>query len=153
MDKLIQFQMNKKEEEMNQIMQCNEVTSQYGFALTTQDIEDLLITKQKVLQEVGRVEFHTTILQQIIYEFCDSVFINKYNYVEIITQLLEIFYYYRDATEDYLSDEEIIRYMKIAFDGCCQGSLEYLSEEQLSILIDCLNDKKDIYVGLDYGDI
>jgi len=41
----------------------------------------------------------------------------------------------------------------MAFDGCCQGSLYYLSEEQLNTLMDDLNDRNDIYVGLAYGDI
>ena len=153
MDKIMQFHFIKKEEEINQIMKCNKVSIQYGLTLTLQDIEGLLETKQKILQDVGRIEFDSTILQQMVYEFCDSLFIHKYNYVETMTQLLEIFYYYRDATEDYLSDEEIIRYMKMAFDGCCQGSLYYLSEEQLNTLMDDLNDRNDIYVGLAYGDI
>ena len=43
--------------------------------------------------------------------------------------------------------------MKMAFDGCCQGSLYYLSEERLNTLMDDLNDRNDIYVGLAYGDI
>ena len=153
MDKIMQLQVVKKEEEINQIMKCNELSIQYGLTLTPQDVEGLLEMQHKVLQDVGRVEFHSTILQQIIYEFCDSLFIHKYNYVETINQLLEIFYYYRDATEDYLTDEEIIHYMKIAFDGCCQGSLYYLSEEQLNTLMDDLNSRNDIYEGLAYGDI
>lgn len=153
MDKKMLFQMVQNKEEINRIVKCNEVTNQYGLALTIEDVEELLETKQKVLQEVGRVEFHSTLLEQIIYEFCDSLFIHKYNYVESINRVLEIFYYYRDATEDYLSDEEIIQYMKMAYDGCCQGSFDYLSEEQLNTLMDDLQDKRNIYEGLEYGDI
>ena len=79
MDKIMQLQVVKKEEEINQIMKCNELSIQYGLTLTPQDVEGLLEMQHKVLQDVGRVEFHSTILQQIIYEFCDSLFIhNRY---------------------------------------------------------------------------
>ena len=62
--------------------------------------------------------------------------------------LIEIFYYYKDAMEEILSDEEIIHYLKYAFEGRCQGSLELLAEEQLDDLIDAINHHYDIFEDL-----
>lgn len=147
------FLQRIQDNEKNEIMKCNRLIEKYDLVLSEKDVEQLLETKNNVLKDVGRIEFQSIIIQQLIYELCDSVFINKYNYVETLHRFIEIFYYYKDATEDYLSDEDIISYMKCAFEGCCQGSLDYLAGEQLTRLIDCLNEGIDIFEELDYGNI
>ena len=48
MDKIMQLQVVKKEEEINQIMKCNELSIQYGLTLTPQDVEGLLEMQHKV---------------------------------------------------------------------------------------------------------
>lgn len=148
---LIHLLQETDEQEKNEIMACQKRISQCNLTLTKQDIEGLIITRKQVLRDVGRVEFHSTIIEQIIEEFCDSLFINPYNYVDSLYRIIEIFYYYKDATEDYLTDEEIIHYLKLAFDGVCQGSFDELSERQLDILCYHLMYKEDIYEDIEYG--
>ncbi|MFR2722923.1 MAG: DUF6323 family protein [Thomasclavelia ramosa] len=42
----------------------------------------------------GLLEFKSTIIKDFILAFCDSQFIAKYGYLEMLSQLIEIFYYY-----------------------------------------------------------
>ena len=142
------FLLINNEEETHQIMQCQDIINQYGLILTREDGKDFITTRQNTLKDIGRIEFRSTIIQQLIEEFCDCTFINKYNFPETMNALIEIFYYYKDAMEEILSDEEIIHYLKYAFEGRCQGSLELLAEEQLDDLIDAINHHYDIFEDL-----
>jgi|GEM_PF-1347518 len=148
------FRQLSKKEQVNNVLECNNRSLDFGLALTQKQVEQIVETRDQALQTNQRIEFQSTIIEDIIEEFMDSQFITKYNYAEIIEGLIEIFYYYKDATEEYnLSDEEIIHYLKVAYDGVCQGSLDSLYEEQLSKLIDSISQNLDIYEGTDYGNI
>jgi hypothetical protein len=57
-----------------------------------------------------------------------------HNYTRTIHELLEIFYYYKNETLDIVSDDDLIKYMKTAFDGICQGSLDLLKGRELARL-------------------
>ena len=54
-----------------------------------------------------------------------------HNYEETLYELLEIFYYYKNETLDLIGDDYLVKYMKSAFDGIWQGSLELLSGREL----------------------
>ncbi|WP_279230461.1 DUF6323 family protein [Clostridium thermarum] len=41
----------------------------------------------------GRIEFGSGVIGKIIMEFCDSPYISKHNYVEILNELIDIFLY------------------------------------------------------------
>lgn len=118
----------------DQILKCNEFTAKYGLTLTPKQAMNLVETRCRSLKDNGRIEFGPGIIDKIIKEFCDSPFINQDNYEETLEELIRIFYYYKNETLDKLSDDELIKYMKKAFDGPCQGSLELLSDSELDRL-------------------
>lgn len=121
------FQNNLLEKEVfNDIIQCNEVTREYGLKLSEKDVKEIIDTRNIALQKSGRIEFNGQIINKIITAFCDSPYISQYNYGETINELVEIFYNYKNETLDYISDDELIEIMKENFDNYCQGSLEIL---------------------------
>ncbi|AUM94566.1 MULTISPECIES: DUF6323 family protein [Clostridium] len=121
------FQNNLLEKEVfNDIIQCNEVTREYGLKLSEKDVKEIIDTRNIALQKSGRIEFNGQIINKIITSFCDSPYISQYNYSETINELVEIFYNYKNETLDYISDDELIEIMKENFDNYCQGSLEIL---------------------------
>ena len=99
----------------------------------TQAVE-LVETRSIALSDNGRIEFGGGVIDKILKEFCDSLYISMHNYTQTISELLEIFYYYKNETLDLVSDDELIKHMKTAFDGICQGSLELLSGRELDRL-------------------
>lgn len=108
------------------VMRMNERTEQFGLVLREEDGKLILEEKNRILRELKRVEFGPGITEKLIDEFCDSPYIDQNSYVDTILRLQEIFYQYKNETLDELTDEELLKLMKTAFDGGCHGDLEYL---------------------------
>lgn len=140
------------QKEVTGILKCNDVSSRYGIILKESDARELVAVRQEIVNEVGLIEFKSIIVEAIVLAFCDSQFITKYDYLDMLSQLVEIFYYYRTEVDELMSDEDIIKYMRLAFEGTCQGSLDWLSDHQLNKLLDDLCNNKDIFEELDYAD-
>lgn len=139
------------QKEVTGILKCNDVSSRYGIVLKESDARELVAVRLKVVNEVGLIEFKSIIVEAIVLAFCDSQFITKYDYLDVLSQLVEIFYYYRKELDELMSDEDIIKYMQLAFEGPCQGSLEQLSDYQLDKLLDDLSANRDIFEELAYA--
>ena len=118
----------------DKILRCNDFTAKYGLMLTEKQALDLAKARVYSLKENGRVEFGTGIIDKLIKEFCDSPFIHNSDYAETLQGLIDAFYYFKNETLDRLSDDALIKYMKKAFDGPCQGSLELLLGTELERL-------------------
>ncbi len=116
---------------VSEIMKCNDMTVKFGLILTEAQALELVETRSYALKQNGRIEFGGGVIDKIISEFCDSPYISINNYNETVHELLEIFYYYKNETIDLMSDDDLIKYMKNAFDGICQGSIELLSGREL----------------------
>lgn len=116
---------------VNEVMKCNDLTAHFGLVLTETQALELVETRSLALKQNGRLEFGGGVIDKIIVEFCDSPYLIRENYEEVLHDLLEIFYYYKNETLDLISDEDLVKYMKNAFDGNCQGSLELLSGREL----------------------
>lgn len=133
-----------------ELRECNAFTGQFGITLTERQIQTLVEKRFEALNSTGRVEFGCGITKKLIREFCDSPFIMQENYEETVLELLDSFYYFKNESEDRISDDELIAFMRRHFDTTCQGSLEYLSGTTLEDL--CRNtrygyetDDKDRY--------
>ena len=126
-DSYLKIVNKRKQIEIANIKKCNEYTSQYGLALSDNQINNLLERRKETLKEAGRIEFREGIIDKLIKEFCDSPYINQENYATTLYELIEIFYEYKNETMDLITDDELIAFMKKSFDGICQGDLEYLS--------------------------
>ena len=117
----------RKQIEIANIKKCNEYTNKYGLILSDNQISNLLEKRKETLKETGRIEFREGIIDKLIKEFCDSPYINQENYDETLYELIEVFYEYKNETMDFITNDELIEFMKKSFDGICQGDLEYLS--------------------------
>lgn len=117
-----------EQKQMDCIRETNEYTHQFGLHLTDGEIQELIMRRRECLSEQQRVEFGNGILEQIIFAFCDSDFLYQENYAETIARLQDIFYLYKNESMDELTDDELLKIMKDAFEGECQGSLAYLEE-------------------------
>lgn len=116
---------------VDEIEKCNDLTQHYGLTLSYQEALALVETRTFSLQSNGRIEFGGGVIEKIIKAFCDSPYLSMHNYAQTLHELVEIFYYYKNETLDRISDDELIQFMKKAFDGKCQGSLELLAGRAL----------------------
>ncbi|MCI8583916.1 MAG: hypothetical protein HFH13_12410 [Dorea sp.] len=130
--------MLQRKNQAAEVMKTNLVTEHYGLALSEEDAALIAAERTHTLQEQKRVEFGGGIMPKIIYEFCDSAFINQSNYVDTLLGLQEIFYLYKNEMQDEISDDELLHFMKEQFETICFGDLEYLEGTCLRIFAEAV---------------
>lgn len=123
----------QKKNQLAKIVEVNRVTEKYGLTLSEKEAELILGEKNNALKVQRRVEFGEGITPKIIYEFCDSDFIDQNNYVDTLIRLQEIFYAYKNEMQDEISDDELLHFMREQFDQVCYGDLGYLEGTCLTI--------------------
>lgn len=119
--------------QLQKVLETNQYTEKYGLMLREEDAQLLVKERTNTLKEQRRVEFGGSILPSIIYEFCDSAYIDQKSYVETITHLQEIFFLYKNEMQDEITDDELLHFMKEQFETVCYGDLNYLESTCLDI--------------------
>ena len=134
---------------VSEVLLCNTITADYSLVLSEEQALELVETRSYSLKNVGRIEFGGGIIEKVILSFANSPYISQYRYAEIVNELVEIFYYFKNETLDLISDDDLIGYMKKYFDGVCQGSLNQLKDRELERMA------KNVRLGLDpdYNDL
>ncbi|SHK09562.1 hypothetical protein SAMN02745136_01671 [Anaerocolumna jejuensis DSM 15929] len=121
------MQLKKQEEEIRSLVAVNEKTESFGLTLSYEDAKELVVMRNDSLKSSQRIEFGDGILQKLIFQFCDSQYINQDNYLQTLTDLQDIFYQFKNEAEDNLTDDELITFMKEQFEEVCTGDTEYLA--------------------------
>ena len=119
---------------VNSILSCNEDTSEYGLALTAEQAQALVLSRNESLKASGRIELGGGVIEKLIHSFAGSPYINAENYEETLHRLIDIFYSFKSDTWESVSDNQLIEFMKDAFDGSCRGSLELLETREMALL-------------------
>ena len=147
------WMMLLQQNQLAKVMKTNEETERFGLALTEQDARLILKERNNVLAEQRRVEFGEGIAAKIIYEFCDSDYIDQNHYVDTIICLQEIFYLYKNEMLDEITDDELLHLMKEQFEQLCFGDLDYLEGTCLAQFSQAVRAGYDGYKGSDgYGE-
>ena len=133
--------------QIQNVLKTNSFTAKYGLELSEEEAELVVRERWNSLKEQQRREFGEGILSKLIFEFCDSPYINRDNYAETLISLQEIFYLYKNESMDLFTDDELIEYMKNAFDNECQGSLEFLEDTVLEKLGRWARENSKAYFG------
>lgn len=119
--------LQQQKQELQRVLDCNSKTEKYGLGLTEEDAKQLMLCRKEALVDSQRVEFGEGILPKLIFYFCDSQYITQDNYVSTLEQLQEIFYQYKNETQDELTDDELLEFMRKQYEEVCYGDLDYLS--------------------------
>lgn len=125
---IFNFNLTKLSESyVNELFKINEQINENGLSITLEDAKQIINTRDRVLNNYGRVELSFQVTEKLMRVFSNSTFINQNNYVGIINDLQETFYYLRNETKDTISDVELIELMKDLFENSCEGSIELLN--------------------------
>lgn len=114
---------------------CNELTAPYGLTLAPDEIAMLLQRRVEALTETGRVEFGDGILRPLIETFRDSPQLHPATYAQTLGDLQELFYQFKNESQDRLDDETLLKAMRRAFDGPGGGDPAGLSALGLATLL------------------
>ncbi len=124
----------QQQNQLSKMIEANQTTKQYGLMLSEQDAKLILKSQRYALKQEERIEFGEGVIPKIIYEFCDSDFIDQNNYVDTIIRLQEIFYLYKNEMHDEITDDELLHFMKEQFESICSqairaGYRDYITSE------------------------
>lgn len=128
--------------ELADIISSNDKTADFGLVLNEQDAKELLSCRKESLKKYHRIEFGKSILDLLIYHFGDSPYINQNIYLSTLEKLQDIFYEFKNLTNDKVSDEELLLFMEEQFNGICCGDLEYLESTCLVEFADSCRNRK-----------
>ncbi|MDF2543762.1 MAG: hypothetical protein K0S47_3480 [Herbinix sp.] len=127
MDPIFELMMvEQQKKQLETVLECNKKTEKFGLVLSEDEVTNLMVGRKSSLSENQRVEFGEGVLPRIIDLFCDSQFINQENYADTLSELQEIFYLYKNETQDELTDAELLEFMKKQYEEICFGDLDYL---------------------------
>lgn len=126
------------ENHLTEVQAANEYTEKFGLALTQEQAQALVAKRNEALRLEGRVEFGAGILTKLIYAFCDSDYVSQNEWSDILGRLTEIFYLYKNETEDELTDDELIAFMREQYEEVCHGDLEYLEGTCLELFAEAV---------------
>lgn len=140
------LQSRKEKKELSVLMQCNEKTESFGLSLTEEDAHELVLCRNASLKKYRRVEFGEGILDKLIFTFCDSQYINQENYREVMEELQDIFYSFKNEAMDLLTDDELLTFMKEQFEEICMGDTEYLESTCLPRFASAIRSGDRVYV-------
>ena len=69
----------QQQNQLSKVLETNQITEKFGLVLSGQEAQLLLDERKNTLREQKRVEFGEGILPKIIYEFCDSQYLEQSN--------------------------------------------------------------------------
>lgn len=118
--------LNNNNEDINSIIKLD--NKKY---LTKNMVNELIINKNNLLKSIGLIEINNNVLKLIIKYFSLSSYIDKYNYNEVINELIEVFYTYRTYLSNKISDKQIIEYLYYNFENTCNGVVVLLYDKMM----------------------
>lgn len=132
--------------ELDLIEKSNVNINKFGLTITREEAKEIIISKNETLKKYKRIEFSYGVTKKIIYIFSDSEYIDKNNYIDTIKDLVDIFYNFKNETEDKLTDDELLNFIREQFDDVCYGDLEYLRDTCLERFSKAVRDDSLDYI-------
>lgn len=127
MSKMFELSNLNVNSEKNKLIECNTFLNEYGLSLSSKDISSIIERRSLALKNNKRIELDGGIIDKVIREFFDSPYISNDNFVETINEIIELFYYYKNETNDLISDDDLLKLMRKHYDDFAKGDLDYLS--------------------------
>lgn len=112
----------------NEILNLNNKSQGYGLVLSKEDVDEIINSRNDTLKYYGRIELDIDVTKKIIENLYTSQYTEKDDYVELINDMQEIFYYLKNETLDEISDIEIITILDKFYNGY-SGRIDNVQEE------------------------
>lgn len=113
-----------REQFLSELRAANETSARFGLKLSEQSMQVLAQTRMHALLDNGRVELGASAVAALVDGFCDSPFLLQEDYESTLAELLDAFYYFKNASGERVADDELIAAMRMrydAFDGAIEG--------------------------------
>ena len=132
---------SQPQESLQVLAAVNRQTARYGLTLTPEEMTALAESRGRALRDTGRVELGEGILPRLIEAFCDSPYLHQADYAGTLEALQTIFYRWKNEAGDLTPDEDILRFLRRAFDRA-GGSTDCLEGFSLGELAKRMREEK-----------
>ena len=135
MPQMQQTSLMRMEQErfLQELYALNARTARFGLTLRPQAMEEIRLARVSALSDHGRVELGPSAVSRIVDWFCDSPFLLQDEYEATLMELVDAFYYFKNACADLLTDDELIQAMRERYDSY-DGSVEAITGTTLEAL-------------------
>jgi len=116
---------------LEELLESNDKSGLYGLKLTPQDALVLIESRNQALVSHGRIEVGSATIGKIVEAFLDSPYIQQSDYIAILDDLIETFYYMKNEMFEIISDDDLIELMVKYYNGKSGGSIELLRDRDL----------------------
>lgn len=106
---------------------CIRRLESFGLVLTDAALEALQAGRVAALHDTGRVELGCGILPQLVDAFCDCPDLTQDHLTEELLVLQDIFYHWKSEAGDCVPDEEILAFLRRAYDERGRSGAEALA--------------------------
>ena len=130
------------QETVQALAEANRQTARYGLTLTPEQMTALAESRTRALLDTGRVELGAGILPRLVEAFCDSPYLHQADYAGTLEALQTIFYRWKNEAGDLTPDEDILRFLRRAFDRA-GGSTDCLEGFSLGELAKRMREERD----------
>lgn len=110
----------------HELISLNEKTAEYGITLSEKDCAEIAEFRSEALRESERIEIGVGAVRRIIEEFCDSGYVSQRSFKDTVEGLLECFYTIKSETDDRVSDDEVLSFLKYLFETEAGGDVSRL---------------------------
>jgi hypothetical protein len=115
--------LRAQERFLEELIEVNEISAHFGLRLSEQGMLELAKARSQALTEHGRIELGASAVRAIADGFCDSPYLLQEDYETTLLELVDAFYYFKNACGEQLTDEELIAAMRKRYDAY-DGSVE-----------------------------
>lgn len=113
-----------------ELMELSKTTEEYGIVLSEKDCAEIAEFRTAALAENERIEIGIGAVKRIIEEFCESGYVSQSNFKETVEGLLECFYTIKSETDDKVSDDEVMEFLKYLFETEAGGDVSKLYDSE-----------------------
>lgn len=115
--------LRAQERFLEELIEVNEISAHFGLRLSEQGMLELAKARSQALTEHGRIELGASAVRAIADGFCDSPYLLQEDYETTLLELVDAFFYFKNACGEQLTDEELIAAMRKRYDAY-DGSVE-----------------------------
>ena len=114
----------------SELILLNDVTREHGIVLSGRDCAEIAECRSELLKDTERIEIGAGAVTKIIETFCESGYINQQNFKDTVEGLLECFYTIKTETDDKVSDEDALKFLKYLFEVEAGGDVAKLYDSE-----------------------
>jgi hypothetical protein len=128
----------------NELLALNEELKEHGLRLTPTNIEEILTSRNLALKNQGRIELDISLTKKLVDRLSRSAYIRQENFVKTIDEIYEVFHYVKNATSDFISDDDLLGAIMVYYEKICGGSIELLIGKGLDKIINNFKQQRQL---------